>query len=84
MNISFTAPLSGIQKAEDRVDLAARRIASLPAQAQNPEQGDRVDLSTELVALLQSRQEVKANAKVLQTADEISQTLIDTAGRHRR
>lgn len=84
MNISFSAPLSGIQKAEDRVDLAARRIASLPVQGQNPEQGDRVDLSTEMVALLESRQAVQANVKVLQTADEMSQTLINSTGRHRR
>jgi flagellar hook-associated protein FlgK len=84
MDISFSAPLSGIQKAEDRVDLAARRIASLPAQVDNPEQGDRVDLSTELVALLQSRHAVQANVKVLQTADEISQTLIHATDLHRR
>lgn len=84
MDISFSAPLSGIQKAEDRLDLAARRIASLPAQADNPEQGDRVDLSSELIALLESRHAVQANVKVLQTADEINQTLIHATGPHRR
>ena len=85
---AFSSGLSGIQAGQRRVDQAAGEIASntLPpatnAQAaQRPvasEPADRPELAQSLVGLTQGRNEVQASARVVETADEVLGTLIDT------
>ncbi|MDG9925942.1 MULTISPECIES: pyrroloquinoline quinone biosynthesis protein PqqE [unclassified Pseudomonas] len=90
---AFSAGLSGIQAGQRRVDQAASEIASntLPAQAPtqtsppqqvepNPEvrAATQPDLAESLVSLTQGRNEVQASARVVETADEVLGTLIDT------
>jgi len=90
---AFSAGLSGIQAGQRRVDQAASEIASstLPAQAPtqtppsqqvepNPEvrAAAQPDLAESLVGLTQGRNEVQASARVVETADEVLGTLIDT------
>lgn len=81
---AFNTGLSGIQSGMRRVDQAASEIASstLPAQveAQPVEAAVQApnDLAGSLVGLTQGRYEVQANARVVETADEVLGTLIDT------
>lgn len=90
---AFSSGLSGIQAGQRRVDQAAREIASntLPTQppAETPPSqqvepspearaSGQTDLAESLVGLTQGRNEVQANARVVETADEVLGTLIDT------
>ena len=75
--MSFAISLQGMNRAAENFDRAASGIAraSLPAEPSQPE--DTVSLSEETVALMQSANDFKANAKSLQTADEMTQYLLD-------
>jgi flagellar hook protein FlgE len=91
---AFNSGLSGIQVGQRRVDQAASDIASNtinPSQQVNqtsPQnqvnassqvtERDRPDLTESLVALRVGENEVRANARVVDTADEVLGTLIDT------
>lgn len=90
---AFSAGLSGIQAGQRRVEQAASEIASnrLPAepQAETPptqqvepssetQTATQPDLAESLVGLTQGRNEVQASARVVETADEVLGTLIDT------
>jgi flagellar hook-associated protein FlgK len=57
--------LTGLQGAQQTLETASRRLAS-------PDQpGDLVDLSSEMVALLAAKNQFAANAKVIQTSEEM-------------
>ena len=91
---AFRSGLSGIQSGQRRADQAAADIASStvnPAQQaiQTPPQNQvnpssqvaersRPDLTESLVTLRAAENEVRANARVVDTADEVLGTLIDT------
>lgn len=90
---AFSAGLSGIQAGQRRVEQAAGEIASsaVTTPPANPPQGlqqvnpgsesqanGSVDLAESLVGLTQGRNEVQASARVVETADEVLGTLIDT------
>jgi flagellar hook-associated protein FlgK len=73
--IDFQAPLQGMDRATARLDLAASRIATISQPS-----GDTVDLSAEMVALIQARDNFGANAKAAQTMDEVTQSLLNMVG----
>lgn len=90
---AFNSGLNAIQAGQRRVDQAAVDIAgnvvtppppsdTPPAQQVNPsqalEQNSQADLAQSLVALTVGKTEVQAGAKVVETADEVLGTLIDT------
>ncbi|HEY1028776.1 MAG TPA: hypothetical protein VGE28_14275 [Pseudomonas sp.] len=91
---AFSSGLSGIQAGQRRVDQAAGDIASntiAPSQQANQTsqqnqvnptsqatERTRPDLTESLVALRVGENEVRANARVVDTADEVLGTLIDT------
>ena len=70
--IDFQTPLQGLDRASASLDVAASRIASIGQPA-----GDSVDLSAEMVALIQSRNNFGANVKAAQTMDEVTQSLLN-------
>ena len=70
MEISAIA-LSGMQAAQTRLEHTATRVAHFS----EPE--DQVDLSAEMVALMESRNDFAANAKALKTADQMQQSVLD-------
>ena len=74
--IRFDAPLEGIRVQTDRLHLAAARLAN----AGGMENGDQVDLSAELIALLVARNGVAANVKAAQAVHETSRTVLDLLG----
>jgi len=79
--VALTQALQGISNAETQFNTAASQIARAPLAALGPgAPADQVDLSTAAVALLQSRNSFDANIKVLKTADQMEQKLLDTVG----
>ncbi|MEK1905371.1 MAG: hypothetical protein AAAB13_06300 [Pseudomonas sp.] len=89
---AFNSGLNTIQAGQRRVDQAAVDIAGnavTPPPEQTPpsqqvnqsqalEQSSQADLAQSLVALTVGKTEVQAGAKVVETADEVLGTLIDT------
>lgn len=82
---AFNTGLGGIQVGLRRVEQAASEIASNTVQElrlTNPgaesQSVNSADLASSLVGLAQSRNEVQASARVVETADEVLGTLIDT------
>jgi len=82
--ISLTS-LQGIKQAEQILDKTAAKIAlqsaeggPIPTASGTPR--DTLDLSTELVALMEARNDFRANVKAAQTADEMSKTLLNMLG----
>lgn len=79
--IDFATPLRAMNQAEQSLDKAAGRIAQSPfATASSSTADDTLDLSAEMIALLEARGSFSANAKVIQTADEMSKTLFEMLG----
>ncbi len=76
MEISNTA-LQGLVRAEALLERTAQRIARLPAR---PESGDSVQLSEEMIRLLEARTLHGANLKTLQTADELARETLKLFG----
>ena len=72
--IQFDAPLQGVQAASSRLNTAAGRIS----RAANP--NDHVDLSAEMVALLEAKNATAANVKVAQAMDDMSRNLLNIMG----
>lgn len=73
MTITATA-LEGLERAQRRLDSVTTRIARLP----NPE--DQVDLSAEVIALLDARHQFEANLRALEAADRMEESLLDVFG----
>jgi flagellar hook protein FlgE len=68
----MSAALGGMRNAQGTLDRTAERIAD--ASTPPP---DSVALSTEMFALLASRNQYQTNARVFQTADEMQKKLLD-------
>ena len=66
--IDFSAPLSGMTQAETSVNQVASRLAQ--------PQSDSIDLSTEIVTLMQAGNEMAMNVKIAQTEDQLMQSAI--------
>lgn len=66
--------LGGLEAAQQTLETAAKRLSS-------PDQpADVVDLSTEMVALLNAKQQFAANAQVVRTGAEMQKHSIDLFG----
>jgi len=74
--IDFSTPLAGMQRASAQVSQAAANIA---VSGFTPPT-DRVDLSSDMVALMQGQNDFAANTKVVQTEDQMSQSLRNIVG----
>jgi flagellar basal body rod protein FlgG len=68
-------PVQGPDRASASLNQAATRIAAIGQPS-----GDSVDLSTEMVGLIQARNDFSANVTVAQTSDEVTQSLLDIVG----
>lgn len=74
MTISSTA-VEGIRRADAKIESIAQKVArpATPSAAVP----DQVDLSDIAVGLMQARNEVAVDVKVLQTADDMGKTILD-------
>lgn len=73
-----TAALMGMNRAQSKLERTAERLASLPLSSDAPQ--DEVDLSEEMVNLVEARNSYEANLRSLETADEITEHVIDLIG----
>lgn len=73
--IDFQTPLAGMNRASAKLDRAAARIAMAPVAS-----GDSVDLSEEMIALMDARNNFEANVRSFQAEDRMTRTLLDIAG----
>jgi hypothetical protein len=78
MTIALAAALEGIQRAELQVNRTAERLAR--PFAANESRGDVVDLSAEMTALMEARNNSAASVKLAQTADEMQDALLNLVG----
>ncbi len=74
--IEFSTPVQGLQAATAKLNATASRIASVG----NSSSGDSVNLSAELLALLEAKYATAANVQVAQTMDEISKSVLNIVG----
>jgi hypothetical protein len=74
--IDFNTPLAGLERASASVNQTAAKIARGGFDAP----GDSVDLSTEMVSLMQAQNDFKANTKVIQTEDDMNKSLLNITG----
>ena len=77
--INFSSPLQGMQGAESRLNVIASRIARASLPQGQPQQ-DTVDVSAEMVALLQDRSDYATNVKVARTMDEMTTATLSMVG----
>ena len=87
MNTSISTALDGMNRAAQNFDAAANRIAKT-GQPSKPQTSagvdgdgdsdhDKVDLSSDAVSLLNSRNDYQANAKTVAVADQMTRATID-------
>ena len=75
------ANAEGLRKAEDRIQRAAERLARLPLSGDGSAPEDVVDLSAEMVALLEAKAAHGVNAKAAaETAAEVDRHILDILG----
>ena len=78
--IDFSTPLQGMHDAESRLNVTASRIAREPFANSQQAPQDTVDLSSEMVNLLQERGQFETNTKVVHTQDEMLQSTLNLIG----
>ena len=76
MDISAIA-LQGLQQADAQLNQAAIQVASYGAGSSNGAGLDTVDLSAAMVSLMSAKIDFQANLKVMQTAEQVQQNLLD-------
>lgn len=70
----------GIRKTEERVQRVAERLSRLPLSSDGATPEDTVDLSAEVVALIEAKNEHALNAKVAEMATSLDQHMLDILG----
>lgn len=75
--------LAGLEKAQEKLAAVAKRLSSgvsggtIGASSSG---GDSVDLSAEVVALLEAKIATQANLKLVESANELASKTIDVLG----
>ena len=70
--IDFSIPLAGLDRATSSLNQTASRLATGPA--------DTVDLSVEILALMEARNNFETNIKVIRTEDQMTKSLLNLLG----
>ncbi len=73
------AGLEGLRRAEVSLQKTAARVAQI-STALTGEPHDYIDLSTEAVALIETRHAAQANIQLIETADELTESTLDILG----
>ena len=82
--IDFSSPLAGLERAAATVDQTAKRLAGRTTPPPNrtqssqapQQQEDKVELSSEIVALIGARNSFQANAQAFRVEDDLSKSTI--------
>jgi flagellar hook-associated protein FlgK len=73
------AGLDGLRRAEASLEKSAARVAQI-STALTGEPHDYVDLSAEAVAIIEAEHAFKANLKTIETADDLTNSILDILG----
>jgi flagellar hook protein FlgE len=73
----FAIGLQGLEHAQASVQKTAERLAGTGAASTSPGTPDTVDISQEMVSLMQARNDFAANIRMLKTADEMQRQVMD-------
>jgi flagellar hook protein FlgE len=73
---AMQSALDGMQAAGTQIDTTAARIANYPFAMPPANSGDALDLSTDMVNLLQASDNFAADTKTAQVADQMQQSTI--------
>lgn len=68
---------AGMTAAADRLTASAKRVASADVRAEKVEELKDVDYAKERVEQISAQYDFKANAKVVQTADQMTGALLN-------
>ena len=71
--------LAGLEKAQEKLAAVARRLSAGVGEAVVGG-GDRVDLSAEMVALMEAKLAAGVNLKLVETANEMAAKTVDVLG----
>ena len=85
MGIDFSIPLAGMDRAEASLNTTATQIAGISVAGigvatGTTGQGDTVDLSAEMIALMEARNNFAVNAKLAQAENQVAQISINLLG----
>jgi flagellar hook protein FlgE len=69
--------LQGLDRAQQKLERAARRIAQSGAEATTPPEGDAADLSTSMVEVIEAVNLYKANANMVKAEDEMTKRVLN-------
>lgn len=74
--------LAGLEKAQEKLAAVAKRLSSGVAGGTvgSSSGGDTVDLSAEMVAMLEAKVASQANLKLVESANELASKTIDILG----
>jgi len=75
--IDFSIPLAGLDQATSSLNQIAQRMSDVAPASQQP---DTVNLSDNMVALLQTRNSFESDTKVIKTEDEMTKSLLNMVG----
>jgi flagellar hook protein FlgE len=78
--IDFSTPLAGMNAAEASLNRTASNIANFGGTPANAPGGDTLDLSTDMIGLIEARNNFSANVKAAQTEDQMTQSLLKMIG----
>lgn len=74
--MDFSIPLAGMQQAEASLNQTAGRVASMGVTAP----GDSADLSAEMIAMLEAKNDFAVNTKVVQADDQVTRSTLNLLG----
>jgi len=74
--IDFSAPLAGMNAAEQSFNQTAAKIANLGGSSA----GDAVDLSAAAVSMIEAKNDFAANTKAVHVEDQMMQALVNMLG----
>lgn len=78
--IDFSTPLAGLDRAESKINQVASELAHAGTATTGAPGGDTVDLSAEMVSLLQARNDYSGNLKIIQSEDDMNKSLLNVLG----
>ena len=78
----LSIPLNGFERAVSQINVTASKIAKsgFPASSSSAPVGDTVDLSSNIVSLLQNKLVAESNLKAFQSIDDIQKSLLSVFG----
>jgi flagellar basal body rod protein FlgB len=78
--IDFSEPLAGLDRADANLDQAARRLQQVTSPAPSPTPVDTINLSQEMLALLEAQRAFEVNLSALRAANDTMMKVLRLLG----